>query len=342
MFIDLLHLYKKQKDSGKTPLEDFNTEAFANIIKMYPVIKDDFIENFLELPKDNYFIQTQLKKDLTDYQNCIIDLTFIGNENICFIENKVESSEGDKQLERYSKVLDEYFRDKKHYLYYCTKYSDPKNENNQFDKYNFKQFKWYEIAKFLKKYKESSLIINEYLNFLNKYKMAQDNTFKSENLITLENLNKTLEIMEFHISNCRHEFNEMFGYENYNKNFNWEQIRDNWRYAHYCSGILKSNIPKMSEILYSFEFYTLELNCHIWVPKNHQFYKEFTKLQFNEIDFTPKEGECGYSFHRTTSLGNFLNSEESDIEIKNWFLDSFDKFRNLMIQNTNEKLQWNI
>lgn len=338
MFIDLIHLYKKQKDSGKTPLEDFNTEAFANILKMYPDIKDDFLENFLNLPKDNYFIKTQLKKDLKDDPNCIIDLTFIGNENVCFIENKVESSEGYKQLERYSKVLNEYYSDKIQYLCYCTKYSDPK----KFDRHNFKQFKWYEIANSLKKYRVKYPLINEYLNFLNKYNMEQDNTFRSENFIAMESMSKTLDIMEFHINNCKKEFCDLFGYENFNVNFNWGQIRNNIRFAHYSGGILKSKDPKKSEILYSFQLEDLVLRTHIWLPKDHQFYNEFKEIKFDVNEFKANESEWGYCIYRVEKLGKFLNSDTSDIDIKNWFLDSFDKFKNLMIQNTNEKLQWNI
>ena len=142
MFDSLLQLYKT--NTYKTPLEDFNTECFAGILNMYPKIKNDFIFNFLSLPKDDYKILTQLKKDLEDYQNCIIDFTLIGNNNVCFIENKVNSREGDIQLFRYKLVLDNYYPNHKKHLFYCTKFSDPKNEDNEFKDYNFQ--KWQDMA----------------------------------------------------------------------------------------------------------------------------------------------------------------------------------------------------
>ncbi|MDP3313717.1 hypothetical protein [Lutibacter sp.] len=66
MFLDLINLYKNNNNGNKTPLEDFNTEYFANILRLYKNVNDDYITNFLQLPDDNYVIKTQLKKDLPD------------------------------------------------------------------------------------------------------------------------------------------------------------------------------------------------------------------------------------------------------------------------------------
>ena len=155
MIPDLLKLFKQFKNSDKTPLEDFNTETFAGIMNLYVNVKDELIESLFKLPQDNYRVSTQLKKDLKDDVNCIIDLVLEGDENICFIENKVNSHEGYKQLERYSKVLKEYYPQKKQFLFYCTKNSDPKNSDSKFDQFNFKQFRWYEIAKKLQHFSKT-------------------------------------------------------------------------------------------------------------------------------------------------------------------------------------------
>jgi len=110
MLLDLIKLYKKQGESKRTPLEDFNTECFAGILKMYPDIKKAFIYSFLKLPKDNYRVLTQVRKNLLNRENCIIDLVLESNGHTCFIENKVESKEGWEQLE-YAENADEQIKD---------------------------------------------------------------------------------------------------------------------------------------------------------------------------------------------------------------------------------------
>jgi len=172
MVNELFNLYKN--NSKKTPLEDFNTECFASILNMYPEVKEAFI-TFLRLPIDNYKVITQLKKDLKGYTNCIIDFALVGEENVCFIENKVESKEGAEQLYRYGQVLDLYYSNKNKYLFYCTKYSEPKNLDGEFKAYNFKQFKWFEVAKFLKPYTTDNILIKNYIGFLKRFNMQQGN-----------------------------------------------------------------------------------------------------------------------------------------------------------------------
>lgn len=338
MFLDLINLYTKSGNSNRTPLEDFNTESFANILRLYENIKSDFIFNFLRLPQDSYQIKTQLKRDLPDDVNCIIDLVFIGENNICFIENKVESQEGWEQLRRYSDILDIHYLKLKKHLYYCTKHTDLKNENGQYDIYNFKQFKWFEIAKFLRKYQKENPLINDYLKFLNYYKMAQENTFKSENLLSMENMLKTIEVAEFHIQNCKPEFNKLFGSEKYDRNFNWSQLKTHNRICHYNSGILKSNLKEYSEILYSIEFSDLKLRTQIYLPSNNSQYQEFKKISFDKDIIKTSDFGNGFCYYIDTDLGRFLNDENSDRHIKHWYLDSFEIMRNFI--SANPQLDW--
>lgn len=338
MFLDLINLYNKNSNSNRTPLEDFNTECFANILKLFEVVKIDFIYNFLELPQDKYIIKTQLKKDLPNDPNCIIDFVLIGENNICFIENKVESVEGWEQLRRYCDVMDIHYKELNNYLFYCTKYTDKKNNNGEFNAYNFKQFKWFEIANFLRKFQNENPLIKEYLKFLNYYKMGQDNTLKSENLLAMENMLKTIEIAEFHIENCRLEFNEIFGSEKSVRNFNWTQLKTHNRICNYSSGILKSENNGYSEVLYSVEFSNLKLRTQIYVNSNHNKYQEFKKLSFDGNQFKTFDFGNGFCYYFNTDLGKFLNDVNSDKKIKDWFLNSFEIMKTLI--SNNSQLDW--
>ena len=101
VFNRLLSLYKKNKDSNKTPLEDFNTEILVGILQRDSKLLDSFVNNILKIDGTGFSIESQVKYTLDNDINCIIDMVVSNEENICFIENKVNSSEGERQLERY-------------------------------------------------------------------------------------------------------------------------------------------------------------------------------------------------------------------------------------------------
>ena len=120
----LLELYKKNRASEKTPLEDFITEILVGVLENDNELLDSFVNNILEIEGTGFSIESQVKYNLDNDINCIIDIVVRNDENICFIENKVHSSEGERQLERYSKVLNEIhsFQGKNMFLRYCTKF----------------------------------------------------------------------------------------------------------------------------------------------------------------------------------------------------------------------------
>lgn len=335
MFLDLINLYNKNINSFRTPLEDFNTESFANLLRLYENIKNDFIYNFLKLPEDKYVVRTQLRKALPKATNCIIDLVLIGENNVCFIENKVESPEGWEQLKRYGNVLDIHYSELKKHLYYFTKYTDLKNEKGEYDIYNFKQFKWFEIAKFLRKYQIENPLIKEYLKFLTNYKMAQDNTFKTENILSMENMLKTVEIIEFHIDNCKDEFNKFFGSDKSVKNYTWNQLKTHNRICNWSLGVLNNGY---SEVLYGIELGKLKLRTQIYVSSSNGNYQEFKKLSFDKSIIKTFDFGNGFCYYVNTDLGKFLNDENSDKKIKEWFLNSFEIMKTLI--SNNPELDW--
>ena len=167
-------------------------------------------------------------------------------------------------------TLQENHLKKKKYLRYCTKYADP-NTINQ-DYVDFSQYRWYELAHFLSRYEEN-LLIKTYLDFLYNNNMSQDNTIKSEQLLTIEHLRKTIEIIEFHIDNSKSNFSKFFGAaSNINKNTNWNQIKSQNRICFYQENVLVSNTNQYSEVLYAIEFDELKMVTQIYVDKKHEQY----------------------------------------------------------------------
>ncbi|AZJ32254.1 PD-(D/E)XK nuclease superfamily protein [Tenacibaculum mesophilum] len=335
MFDNLFKLYRNNTGK-KTPLEDFTTESLANIFILYPNIANDFCINFLKLPKDNYKVSTQYYQHIsTKASNCIIDLVFLSKNHVCFVENKVESLEGKNQLKRYTIALQENHLKKKKYLRYCTKYADPKTINQ--DYVDFSQYRWYELAHFLSRYEEN-LLIKTYLDFLYNNNMSQDNTIKSEQLLTIEHLRKTIEIIEFHIDNSKSNFSKFFGAaSNINKNTNWNQIKSQNRICFYQENVLVSKTNQYSEVLYAIEFDELKMVTQIYVDKKHEQYPNIVN-EIVEGVFIKSFFEYGVALRLEENLANYLNNTDGDKLIQEWYYNSFNKLKQ-WIKNTSN-LQW--
>ena len=126
-----------------------------------------------------------------DRPDCIIDLLLVGENNICFIENKVNSGEGWEQLDIYCEALTVHFGDIEKHLVYCTKFTDHK----KIAEHNFKQIRWYQIADILEKYKLDDPYLHNYHNFLNHHNMAQKNSFSPEMIIAMKNIKEVAETL---------------------------------------------------------------------------------------------------------------------------------------------------
>jgi hypothetical protein len=333
MFQDLYRLYKKNGYSDRIPLEDFNTEIFAGILNLFPEIKDEIIL-FLDLPADDYEIETQVKYTLPkeDDPDCIVDLVIKGNKNVCFIENKINSTEGYRQLERYSIALEEYFSKHEKNLVYCTKFADTKKITT----HNFKQIRWYEIAKRLKKYSYKNSTVKDYLKFLKIHKMAQDNTFTTEAILSMQNLTKTLEIVNHHIDLSESNFKKIFNINKTNtKQTNFTNLN---RIAIYVKDIFIDKTIS-SDLLYSINFNNVKLQTQVWVAKKHPDIIKIEALAKNN-NFETYKTSGGLIIYKCRPLYDLLNNHNSDNIIKDWFTLSFNEFKEFI--DSTPELEWDI
>lgn len=333
MYLNLYKLFKRddpQENKNKTLLEDFNTESFVGLLKGNEDLKTGFLYNFLKLSNDEYTINTQISKNISnkhqDYPDCRIDIVLEGKNNIVFIECKVNSPEGYKQLERYQVALETHYPNKTKTLLYITKNYDPKNILN----YNFKQYRWYEIADFLIHHTTRNYYINEYILFLKEQKMTQDTKLLLENINALKVLQKTVEIGLTYIENSKQDFENIFGKTKGNSNQNWGEIKRANRFCNLTENILKGD--GYSEILYSIEFETVELSTHLYIDKSHSLYKQFLALEYPK-ELSLIERDTGASLYIKDQLDNYLEKEDSIILIKDWYLNSFKLFKRFLEKN---------
>lgn len=334
MFVKLLKLYKKH--TNKTPLEDFTTEALVGILNLNEEIKNSYLSNFLNLPEDKYYVRTQSKYPLKNDINCIVDIVIEGNNNICFIENKVDSDEGYRQLERYSIVLDTYFSEKSTFLFYCTKFHDKKTRQRN----NFKQFQWFEVARFLKRYRDNSLI-NNFLMFLKIHNMDNDLTFSAKDFITFNNLQNVVDITSTYLERARPFFDEAFKLNG--KITDGRTIKDilkHNRLIYITKDIVEGN--GYSELKYGFQLGKPNVYISIWIDKSNFNHKKLWNfINKNDYGFCIYKDNYGMAVELKNDISAYLNNEDAEIEIVNWFKDACEKFA-LFIEESKEVIKWKI
>jgi hypothetical protein len=191
----------------------------------------------------------------------------------------------------------------------------------------------------LRKHEEEIPLIKDYLNFLEHHKMAQDNTIRVENLLTSENMKKTVDIMLFYINQSQNDFTSKFGCEPNNLNFDWHQLIKFNRFSNYSENPLTSEKGIYSEILYSIEFSKSQLNTQIFLSNGHEQESIFENYAKHNSEFKYCRNEHGFSIYLREDLGKYINDENSDKLIKGWFENAFLKFKDLILSSTN--LKWN-
>jgi len=336
MFNKLLKLYKQ--NSKKTPLEDYSTEIFVGVLNSDLILKKYFCEDYLKLSSSSYKISTQKHYYLKNEPKCIVDIVIEGDNDICFIENKVNSKEGYNQLERYSKVLDN-LKKEKHInvkLCYCTKKYDEKKLTS----HNFQQFKWHNIAEILSQYQKEKLT-QHFINFLKTNDMASDMIIEATDLITFNKLTKTLNLIQRNIQNVKSIFENKFNISlDGSKGAKMlAQLNDFDRICIASFGIVQGK--EHSEILYGFET-SGKIVVQIFINSGNLNHKEFIQAIENNnklnSNFKFESIDVGSRIYLEKNLGDFVNDENSESKIENWFIKGFDIMADF-IENT-KGIKW--
>ncbi len=335
MINKLLKLYRNARHN--IPLEDFTTEVFAGILNMEDEVKQKFINDFLHLPNGEYEIKTQVIYPLQN-KKCIIDIVLRSEDTICFIENKVESGEGNEQLDKYGQILEECRKSyKETYLLYCTKYDDKKD----YSKHHFNQYRWFEVANFLKKFNTNNFIDN-FITYLKTHDMAHDIVFDAKNFISLCDLQNISNKAYDCLDKLKPVFKNTFNMDqNPSDGFDFKQVRKHNRLIHYYNDIFIPESKSWSEIKYGILLFKPELYVGIWVDKGHPVYENMIQYTSKLInDFKVGIIEEGIYIELKKDMSIFLNDEEADSAITDWYILAFSSFKK-MIQETSE-LNWKI
>ena len=337
LFNDLLSLYKKSRGSN-TPTEDYCTECLAGILRSNTELLNEFAETVLKIDnsgKINVFTQRSYRT--IDGDLGIVDMVFESNSALCLLEMKVESGEGAGQLEKYQQILNERPQNgRKMYLRYCSLYIDNKEGYS-----SFKQFRWADIADFLKDYTIENQLIQEFYQFLKENKMTGNERFNHEDLIGLK--------VYGDIASKVHEVFSVI--EDELKTFGTISggINSSNRLAIFCSGVIGE---KWSEVLVSYDFKGIRykdepvLAVQLFVHRKNSVYKQFVEVateyyqdkKFESKDiFSTNEHGGHIRFEKPSAM--FFNEEEQLQEMARWVENKFGEV--LSFRNATNQLDWN-
>lgn len=210
MFKELFKLCKRDSVYGKTPLEDFVTDAFVGVLNANEKVRADFLEE-IGLPTDGqYHIESQ-RFYLFERKKSFIDIVIEDRkrQTICFIESKVNSKENPEQLKKYSAIIRSHETDNddvKTKLVYCTKNYDPKTS---IDGRDIEPLRWFEIADLLKRH-ESDYLIKDFWNFLNEYNMTSDLSLNQSNIEVMRGFKSTIQTFNNYLTRLEPSFKKLF------------------------------------------------------------------------------------------------------------------------------------
>lgn len=321
MFLKLYNLSPKDF-SGSRAKEDFTTEILAAMLKAEPQFADDFY-NLIQLPKDDYVVETQFPSDLScQSPSCIIDLVLKGKTNLCFIENKVESDLGFEQLERYSKELDCNSYSGK-FLRYCTKYQeDAPNMGG-----NFLHFTWHDVARLIKQKYLNNYYLNSFYDYLFHHGMANNYQLTEEKIQSAKFMQDTLKTFQHYLKACKGDFEGVFNSKSSEQTFTALQSN---RIGFRIRTMLETN-PRFKEVMYSIDMDTQLLNVHLYYHRDWLNRALFKKAEAHGFDI--HDTNEGLAIHLFAPLSAFTVYEDPTRLIKEWYLESFHKLKDFIEGN---------
>lgn len=340
LFNTLLNL--QLKNSNK-PSEDYLTELFTYTLVSNDEIMLDFLKTFkVKHGKiTEYYIHTQyryskLKGHSTD---SAVDMAVFMNQHTILIENKIDSDEGHKQLQRYAEHLNQQIGRKT--LIYITRDYDPKDENIIFENckndIQFIPLRWYQIFRLLQPYASGNLVINEILIFMKKKGLSSNKQFTPLDLLALTNFERVRRMLDQSMrGKASGTFEELMGGISQHS-ASMTQIRDNDRYVYIKH---KGNRIQILQG-YWLNAFSLADYPHVALvvevapnsKKKAEIREIFRAIAADKtnkwIDFTTDDAKSWSSIQIIQTLNYFLHGDDHIQAIENFFLDCLKEFKNI-------------
>src|SRR5258708_36579414 len=181
LFSKLLQL----SGDSKSSLEDFHTEIVAQVLQDTPELTVRWLADLgltAREPPDTLTVGTQQELDALDAHEGLgsrpdiwILLTRGDLKELVFLESKVGSTEGWKQLQRYADQLAARKEVSKGSLVYITRDFEPKERPQGLAL--FRQVRWYDFYRFAKAQPQQSDLLKQLRVFIGECNISQTNQF---------------------------------------------------------------------------------------------------------------------------------------------------------------------
>lgn len=337
------NIFNLLSNSTRVQKEDYLTEIFAFCLSSYPQILFDFLRNLkIEVNEHSMFrIRTQESFKSLEFHSIDSkpDITIWFEDQIIFIECKVDAKEGQDQLKRYAEHLDNYSL--KGTLIYLTRDFDPKDENEILEKctekVGFKSFRWHNVHHLLKKYK-NEIFIKQMLMYMESIKIATVNRFSPIDIIALSNFSRVKRMIDETFSGEIIQKFETIGKGRNRDSASMTQLRDYDRYIYFSYQNNDSWIGLgywMNSFNEEVEYPDIRFIIEV-APKSKK-YQEIRDImdriskdypEWQKYNFERLESYAGIAISK--SMRDIM-SEENHIEsIRKFFLDSMDNYGKIM------------
>lgn len=334
IFARLLKLYKNNSD--KTPKEDFTTEIFVGILEKNSELLDDYVNNFLEIEGEGFEVSSQCSYTLETPGDCRIDMVIENEEKLIFIENKVDSIEGNGQLEKYAKFLNQ-IKYKECHLFYCTKIIEEKKVNFS----NFSQFRWKNIYDYYED-REVELLV-EFLEYLEEEGIVMNKKFNFTDMVVMENIVETIAKMDEVLNETSKHLEKNFG-KCIQYSGRSTQIERNNGYSSYITYVLNGNGYTDISATFNFnknEYEVPHLELKLMVEKSSEYFNKFKDIIDNESLSDELEGDVynnGINIWIAEPIQDFLSSETQVEDMKYWFKEQIGKI--VKLKNETPDFGW--
>ncbi|MDZ7935689.1 MAG: PD-(D/E)XK nuclease family protein [Emticicia sp.] len=331
------NLFKLKLKNSNNPTEDYLTEIFKYCLTNDKNIFSAFLKLISknENLNDDYTIKSQesFEKLLKHECDSRPDLSIYFENNVIFIESKVDSTEGNWQLQRYAEHLIQFPDTTSKTLVYLTRDYENKEDISLFCKNNdvkFIRLRWYNIYEFLKEFKQKELIIDT-LKFMENLGLSSNNQFNSVDFLTLNNFYRVRKMLdECMYGKAQEEFKKISNDKISQNSTALTQLRDHNRY------ILWADMKNSIWIGYGFWFNQdyPEIQFVIEIPPKSPVRNEIIKV-FRQILNETSSKWKSYNIDNLDWSGIYLKcslkdiiSKENHIQtIQNTFFDFFQEFK---------------
>ncbi|MYH14289.1 MAG: hypothetical protein F4149_03835 [Gammaproteobacteria bacterium] len=144
-------LFRYRATEGKSPREDFLTEALAGLLENSLLLRVAFVKRFVDCDVETVSVETQ--KSAGSYGRLDLWLEVrecSGDRHVVVFENKIGAPEGDGQLQSYERYLREHHKQaKSRTLIYLTPYT-PSDFQPDEKLVVFRNLWWYQVFDWMK------------------------------------------------------------------------------------------------------------------------------------------------------------------------------------------------